>query len=272
MVDFLTGREAAYCEAILAEFERQECLPALTRSVRDAGLSTATMPLLFELRFAKSLKDRNLAVEYERPTVGATSVDFAYGHVLAELVSISASEAVRRGTQQHVDDDGIHWSQLLLATDNDDARLSEEGEVLLVQQKITEKVFRDGQPVKFPLPADPGPYHVIVVDMRGFLGGDGGDHGDCIQLAYGNPHVGEFLRRYWTDPQTGQRVPIRGLYEDTPRPRGAPVLRARIHGILFTRDTSYVDGGLMATALLAHNPHLITTQPALDALRAAVLD
>ena len=114
----------------------------------------------------------------------------------------------------------------------------------------------NGQPVKFPSPAAPGPYHVIVVDMRGFLGGNGGDNGDYIQLTYGNAHVNdEFVRRYWIDPATGQRGPILGLFENTNRPRGAPTLRERIHGILFARDTRPTS----MTALCRHPPRL---QPA----------
>lgn len=275
MVGFLTGREADYCEGLLTEFKEAEHLPALVAAVEQGGLTTANMPFLFELRYAKSLKDRGIAAEYERNTLNATSVDFAFTTdagtpVLAELVSISVSRAVELATQHQIDEDGIEWSQLVLCTNNDDPRFSEEGEVLLVQQKICEKVFRDGQPVKFGAPDNAGTLNVLVVDMRGFLGGNGGDNADCIQLTFGNAHVNEWARRFWDDPATGQRVPIRGLFEDTNRPRGAPTLRNRIHGILFTRDTGYADGTLIGSSFLVHNPHLITTRAELDRLRAAM--
>jgi len=275
MVGFLTEREADYCEALLTEFKADGFLPALVAAVEQAGLNTANMPFLFELRYAKSLKDRGISPEYERNTLNATSVDFGFTTaagtpVLAELVSISVSEAVHSATQHQVDEDGIEWSQLILCTNNDDPRFSEEGEVLLVQQKICEKVYRNGQAVKFPPPANDGTLNVLVVDMRGFLGGNGGDNADCIQLTFGNGHVNEWARRFWGDPVSGQRVPIRGLFESTDRPRGAPTLRERVHGILFTRDTGYADGTLIGNSFLVHNPHLITTQVALDRLRAAV--
>jgi len=100
---------------------------------------------------------------------------------------------------------------------------------------ICEKVFREGRAVKFPVPA--ADYHVIVVDKRGFLGGNGGDNADCVQLTLGNSQVGEFMRRFWINPATNVHIPILGLFEDTDRPRGAPTLRQRVHGILFVRDT-----------------------------------
>lgn len=275
MVGFLTEREADYCEGLLTEFKVDGFLPALVAAVEQGGLNTANMPFLFELRYAKSLKDRGINPDYERNTLNATSVDFGFTTavgtpVLAELVSISVSEAVHSATQHQVDEDGIEWSQLILCTNNEDPRFSEEGEVLLVQQKICEKVYRNAQAVKFPPPANDGTLNVLVVDMRGFLGGNGGDNADCVQLTFGNAQVNEWARRFWDDPVSGQRVPIRGLFEATNRPRGAPTLRARIHGILFTRDTGYVDGTLIGTSFLVHNPHLITTQAELDRLRAAV--
>lgn len=273
MVGFLTQREADYCEALLAEFEQAGYLPALTAKIRRAGIRTEAMPFLFELRFAKALKDRGVRVDYERPALDATTIDFAFAgdrEVLAELVSIGISAATEAGAQHEIDENGIRWSELILSTANEDPRLSEEGEVLLVQQKICEKVFRNGQPVKFPTPQG-DQFHIIVVDMRGFLAGVGGDNADCVQLTFGNRCVEDFQRRFWTDPSTNERVPIRGLFEDTDRPRGAPTLRQRVHGILFTRDTVYADGALIGASYLAHNPHLINSRERHDLLRAAVV-
>ena len=277
MVGFLTEREAEYCEGLLAEFKRDGFLPALVNAVEQGGLNTANMPFLFELRYAKSLKDRGINPDYERNTLNATSVDFGFTTVvgtpvLAELVSISVSEAVQSATQHQVDEDGIEWSQLILCTNNEVRRFSEEGEVLLVQQKICEKVYRNAQAIKFPRPPNDGTLNVLIVDMRAFLGGNGGDNADCVQLTFGNAHVNEWARRFWDDPTAGQRVPIRGLFEATDRPRGAPTLRERVHGIFFTRDTGYADGKIIEHSFLVQNPHLITSQAELDRLRAAVCD
>lgn len=275
MVAFLTDREANYCQSLLEEFQDDDFLPALVNTIERGGLTTENLPFLFELRYAKSLKDRGITPEYERNTVNATSIDFAFTTdadtpVLAELVSINISEAVNEATQHRVDENGIRWSNLILCTNNGDARFSEEGEAILVQQKLCEKVFRGGQAVKFPSPDGSATFNVLVVDMRGFLGGNGGDNADCVQLTFGNRYVNEFARRFWTDPATNQRVPILGLFEDTNRPRGAPMLRQRVHGILFTRDTGYADGTLIGTSLLVHNPHLITNNAQLDRFRTAV--
>lgn len=49
-------------------------------------------------------------------------------------------------------------------------------------------------------------------------------------------------------------------------------MRERVHGILFTRDKSYVDGGLMRkdNSFLMRNQHLITTEEQWTQLRDAV--
>lgn len=249
-------------------------LEALVASVEAGELSTAKLPLLFELRFAKGLIDAGINPTYELPTVDSTSVDFAFTRansprVLTELVSITVSDAVKEATQKNVDEDGIAWEQLILSTNNEDPRFSEEGEVLLVQQKVCEKVFRSGRPVKFPAPG--ADYHVIVVDMRGFLGGNGGDKMDYIQLTRGNGHVPELAKRFWKKPGADKPEPILGLYEDTDRPIGAKTLRERIHGILFIRDDGYVDGSIFKEACLACNPHLIKNEGECAKLRTAVL-
>lgn len=275
MWGFLTGREADYCQAILGEFETANYLPSLVATIKNAGISSRSIPFLFELRFAKVLHDRRLTPAYEQVTVGGTTVDFVFNaenanSVLAELVSINISDAVNEATKRLTDEDGIEWQSLVLNTDNADQRFSEEGEVLLVQQKICEKAFRDGQEIKFPHPSENRGWNVLVVDMRRFLGGNGGDNGDCVQLCYGNRAVDEFQRRYWTF--RGERRPIAGLFESTNPLRGARAVQERIHGILFTRDESYVDGGLMCrdNSYLMRNQLLITTNLQWTQLRDAV--
>ncbi len=272
---FLTDREAEYCQAILGEFERTNYLPLLVATIRNAGISSQSMPFLFELRFAKALQNRGLTPVYEQETVGGTTVDFALdaenaNSILAELVSINISDAVTEATQHRTDEDGIEWRSLVLNTNNDDYRFSEEGEVLLVQQKICEKAFRNGQEIKLPHPSENRGWNVLVVDMRGFLGGNGGDNADCVQLCYGNGAVREFERRYWKF--RGQRGPIAGLFEVTNPLRGARVVQEKVHGILFTRDKTYVDGGLMRrdNSFLMRNPHLMTTEDQWTQLRDAV--
>lgn len=276
MWGFLSEREAVYCQRILDEFQRDNFLPALARTVQEqGGLTSSAMPFLFELRYAKCLKEAGITSDYEVMTVHQTTVDFSYAapsgsRVLAELVSIAVSDAVNEATVEEVDEDGIPWASLVLSSNNEDPRFSEEGEVLLVQQKICEKVFRGNAPIKFPVPADNGDIHILAADMRGFLGGNGGDHRDYIQMTFGNGHVDGLCQRFWTNPQ-GERVPILGLFEDTQRPRGAPTLRERIHGILFVRDTGYESGSFLRNCSLIHNPHLITSQEQHAQLQAAVL-
>ena len=123
--------------------------------------------------------------------------------------------------------------------------------------------------MKFPEPG--ADYHVIVVDMRGFLGGNGGDNMDCIQLTSGNGSVPEIAKRFWKKSGAGKAEPILGLYENADRPRGAKTLRERIHGLLFIRDVGYVDGSIFKGPFLTRNPHLIKNDEAFAKLQAAVL-
>ena len=68
----------------------------------------------------------------------------------------------------------------------EERRQSEEGESLLAIQKIGEKVHDGKAAIKFPVLV-PDQYHVVIVDMRGHLGG--GDIEDWKQIAYGAEHV-----------------------------------------------------------------------------------
>lgn len=260
MQNFL--KEQEYCDALLTELNTCDSLQLLTKKLTTEGITVANKPFLFELRFAKFLIDRGVTVAYEVKTVEETTVDFQFtaenkAIVLAELVSINTSDAVTEATQHKTDEHGIIWSSLILQTNNDDPKFSEEGEVLLVQQKICEKVFRDGKPIKFPHPTENKGWNVLIVDMRGFLGGLGGDNANYVQLCMGNNHVNASVRKYWTF--NGVQRSIMGLFEDTDKPRGALTLRERVHAIVFTKDTDYMDGSLMDTSFIITNPHLIKT-------------
>jgi hypothetical protein len=78
----------------------------------------------------------------------------------------------------------------------EERKQSEEGEGLLVLQKIGEKVHDGRRPIKFPEPR-PNTFGAIVVDMRGHFGG--GDIEDWKQIAFWAEVVPPELRKYWLD-------------------------------------------------------------------------
>ncbi|MCY0857547.1 hypothetical protein [Cupriavidus sp. D39] len=230
--------------------------PLAERIERDGGLTNENMPLLFEARFAHALHSQGLTPEYEyRAGVGDTVIDFRVpGNVdwLFELTSIRPSEALRRATVE----DGPFISRLLqspsMANNAKENEESEEGEMLLVQQKIGEKVFDGKQVVKFPVPG--GPIQVIVVDMRAFL--DGGDHWDYTQIAYGPRGMPQELVHCWL--HKGQWQPIHGLFEPECTGRAAPYIQQRIHFLAFVAETSYDSGDIFRQIRLLPNPTLLS--------------
>src|SRR5262245_42520086 len=155
----------------------------LLRAAQDCHLLKAeNKPHMFDVRFAFELHRAGMIAEYEYPTsVGGSSVDFrALGSPqwFIEVVSIRASDAVKRATRQS----GI-VHEFQMSTSDTNLRQRPEGELIRVEEKIGEKVqARDGSPTKFPVPT--GALHLILVDMRGYL--DGGGHKHAYrQIAYG---------------------------------------------------------------------------------------
>jgi hypothetical protein len=255
--EILTAREAEYCQALLTELEGVDWARSLLARVRSAGLSYESKPLLFELRFAAEIHHRGLSATYEHPTgVGNDTVDFRIEHDgtdwLIELVSILPSDAVRRATRHY----GLFF-ETHLSSDAQDPRESEEGELILVQQKIGAKVFDGNRPIKFPRPHPPT-YTVILVDMRGY-GVTGGDLWDYREIAYGPFGIPDHLqhfRHHWTDA-TGAVAPIRSLFDPAnDRQRASPILRDRVHFLGFTADERYQPASLADGAHYLSNPHL----------------
>jgi hypothetical protein len=151
----LSEREGEAMQKVLPELNEVQWAKPLTERIdRDGGLKSENMPLLFEARFAHGLYLQGLTPEYEyRGGVGDTVIDFRVpGNPdwLFELTSIRPSEAVKRATL----DRGPFISRFLqsprMANNAGQNEESEEGELLLAQQKIGEKVFNGDQVVKFP--------------------------------------------------------------------------------------------------------------------------
>jgi hypothetical protein len=266
--EILTGKEVEYCEQLRLELALVPwAQPILVQLAAIERFSYVDKPLLFELRMAGEINARGLSATYEASCgVGDSSVDFEINadgtKWRIELVSIATSDAVKRATVTS----GIFF-QAQLSSDSEDRMLSEEGEILLVQQKIGEKVLRGGTPTKFP-ECEPDTYHIILVDVRGF-GLTGGDHWDYREIAYGPAGFSgqtSVLRHFWRT-EDGALNPILGLFDKkNTKQRAAPLVRERIHLIGFCNDEDYSPGSLSSNAYYLANPHLFAGNNALGDL------
>src|SRR5262249_18947553 len=194
---------------------------------RANPLQASDMSFLFEIRYARELADAGLSARYEHGAgVGNTTVDFRVDidpPWLIELVSLHESEAFKAASWKSGASAGF-----ILSTSASNPRRSEEGETIKAQQRIGAKVFDSRQgPIKFPEPK--GSMHMILVDARGFLGNGRGDEADWKQIAFGPHGLDPRLIKYWTNPTTGERAPIMGVFQPDCPLLEAPTLQARVH-------------------------------------------
>jgi hypothetical protein len=216
---------------------------------RSGGVVERNKPLLFEVRFAFDLHVAGSSAEYEYAGgLGTSTLDFRIHSPvewLVELVSVQESKA----TIQASIDDGTFFGITLTALPGMDSKVSEAGEMLLVQQKIGEKVYAN-KAIKFPLPAK-GRFHMIVVDMRGYLGGiPVVDQFDYRQIAGGAYRIPDAFVQLWGDG------PIKGLFEIGNPLRAARFVRDRVHFLAFVREWDYTEGEIHEIIRFFANPHL----------------
>ena len=150
--DILTATETDFTQSALNTLRTQPWAAQLVRTIDDAGgITQANMPFLLEARIAYALHGRGVKPDYEYQTsVGDSSVDFrVVGNSetwLIEVVKIGESAAAKAATRR----DGIYASRVLKTSApdaaGDEAKQSPEGELLLVEQKIAEKVVRGRNP------------------------------------------------------------------------------------------------------------------------------
>ena len=268
--EILTQSEGEYMQSVIERLRSNAwALPLVNEIEQRGGLTFATKPLLFEARIAHALALANVEpIQYEFPAgVGESTVDFRFGTRptwLVEVVSIGRSEAVEAATFRSGSAYGTTLSSPRTSASMDERRQSEEGESLLVIQKIGEKVHNGKAPIKFPVPI-PDHYHVVIVDMRGHLGG--GDIQDWRQIAYGAEHVAVQYRKYWLDKDNRQ-TPLRGVWHTENRMRFTATARERLHAIMFVAEREYSDGALSKGAWVACNPHLFANETAARAALA----
>jgi hypothetical protein len=260
--EILTQSEAEYMLRVIERLRSNSWAAPLINAIQQqGGMTFATKPLLFEARVANALLLANVnPIQYEFPAgVGESTIDFRFGARpawLAEVVSIGRSDAVEAATFHSGPVYGTTLSSPRHSESMEERRQSEEGEALLVIQKIGEKVHDGKAPIKFAAPI-PDQYHVVIVDMRGHLGG--GDIEDWKQIAYGAEHVAPQFRKYWLDKDDRQ-IPLRGVWHPENRMRFASTARERLHAIMFVAEEEYSDGSLSKGAWIACNPHLFSDE------------
>jgi hypothetical protein len=262
--EILTESEAEYMQGVLARLRPIPWAAPLVASIDlQGGLTYSNKPLLFEARVANALHLAGVKpIEYEYLTgVGDSTVDFRFETAqtvwLAEVVSIGRSEAVEAATVEAgtVELGKLYRTALSSPRPSgtpEERRQSEEGESLLVIQKIGEKVFDKKKPIKFPIPL-PGQYHVVIVDMRVHLGG--GDIADWKQIAFGAEIVAPEHRKVWLTDDN-RAIPVQGVWHPENPMRFAATARERLHAIIFVAEEHYRDGALPEVAWVACNPHL----------------
>lgn len=236
--------------------------PVVAHLEEAGGFSSENKPLMFEVRYAAALHVAGTEAEYEHAAgVGDSSVDFRLPGQpawLIECVSIRASDAAKASVRQV----GLIYEQLL-SSDADDQRQSPQGEMIIAEQKIAQKAYNEGQPTKFPVPAE-DQYHLIMVDARGYLDG-GGDVFDYRQMAYGwkgVPRDQDCLVHWWRDASTDERVPVMGVFEEKNPLASSSYVRERVHFIGFVSEKDYEPDEIRRRTYMLANPWLFQDEEA----------
>lgn len=258
--DILSSQEAEYTKKAIDELRNVKWAePLINKINKNGGMRSDTMPLLFEARFAYQLHKTSISAEYEYSSgVGNSTIEFKLNTSpswLIELVSIRESKPLKEATVEIATWYGSEYRQEL-STDAENPLQSEEAEMIRVGGKIGEKVFLNGSPTKFPIPRDS--YHLILVDMRGYLG-SGGDHYDYEDIACGHSLSNPFPPHCWKGEV------IKGIFDTSnTKLKAASTLQKRIHFIGFINEKEYVDDEMRNNTFYGLNRNLIPNKDILD--------
>lgn len=259
--DFLSEREALYTEGVIKALGEQDILGGLAAMIAErGGLTQATKPLLFEARFAYALHQAGVAIRYEVPGEGDSTIDFGFdagGRAWrVELMRLEETRAVKDATAVAVDADGIEWATMSLSSTADDKKQSQEGETLKAVERICQKCERGGRPHKFPAPEQD--VHVLLVDLRTFM--DGGDKQDRLHIALGSDAVGGWFKMSW------KGKPIGGVFAGENPSKGTALIRERVHLLGFVDEKEFTDGAFGKSVQFVANPNLFADESEVQAL------
>lgn len=261
--DILSSQEAEYTKKVINELRNVKWAePLINKINKNGGICSKTMPLLFEARFAYQLHKAGVMAEYEYSSgIGNSTIEFKLNTSpswLIELVSIRESKPLKEATVEIATWYGSEYHQEL-STDAEDPLQSEEAEMIRVGGKIGEKVFLNGSPTKFPIPTDS--YHLILVDMRGYLGG-GGDRYDYEDIACGYSPRNPFPAHCWKGEV------IKGVFDKSnAKLKAANTLQERIHFIGFISEKEYIDDEIKNNTFYVLNSNLIPNKDILNKIR-----
>lgn len=226
-----------------------------------------TKRALFEIRFAYAIHAAGLEAEYEFKTgVGGSSVDFKIDDKksksvwLVELTSLEESSAVKENSFAQ----GNFSMFNSITTPGDEDNSPEVRDIIKAQRAILSKVAKEEsvEPIKFPEIINkkeqaPQTYHVILVDMRGFLVGVS-DGGDYMNILYGSERLPEQYKVRWINAETQKKEWIVGLFDQHhPDPRSR-YLRERVHAVGFMKE-KFEDDKIINNLQLFYNPRFFSS-------------
>lgn len=264
--DYLSLDEGEYCQTLLSQLHSVRWIqPLIAKINSNGGVTNSNKDLLFEFRFAAELIRLGNEGKYEHKAFPPSSVDFYISNGyswLIELFRIGISKAVKSATTEM---NGV-WKTMLISSPElfnkegeltDAMKQSEEGECLIVQQKICEKVFVNDKATKFPVVND-NVFHMLLVDMRHFLLGKS-DAYDYDFIAFGKNGVPDDIYvRYWNGE------PIKGIFEVGNPLRASKTLQERIHFIGFVNESTFGHGKFIEQTYFLANPNLFESQESAD--------
>jgi hypothetical protein len=262
----ISTEELVYSREAFESIKGVAWLSPLVREFKENGGFSKlddNRPFLFEIRYAADLVHRNIQAKKEAVCgVGKTNVDFEILQdikCLIELVAINESSIIRDGrvTTTEVLSPGVEIKTMSLISNAADQRLTVAKEMIVCQGKILEKAStKDGKPHKFPSPSDKT-LHIILVDARGFCGGEGPDADQMKQMTHGPASM---KAKELPDIQWYGDAAVEGLYVPGYPDIRAPLLQERIHGIGFVNEKHFGPNGVLDQTTYYPNLNLLTVE------------
>jgi hypothetical protein len=220
------------------------------------------MARFFELRQGYALHKAGIALDYEIPAEGTSTIDFGFASDgrpwNIELMRLEETDAAISATRNRVDENGTQWTGRLLWSHAEDQRQTLEGETLKAIERICQKCEQDGKPYKFLPPTNQ--INALIIDFRTFNSGHSDMH-DLDHVIYGGHTVPWQYRLYWGK---APRL-ISGVYSPETRLKGAALLRERVHFIGIARERTFAPDELPRVTKFFANPHLFPDQAAAEA-------
>lgn len=245
----LFSDEAQYDRYVLDKLNSAVWARPLLNTIGNVEeLSWRLLPELFEARFAFELYRSGIDPTYEFSAgINDSTVDFYIPSDppwLIELHSVQESNAMKRATRKEENVGGHVITSLEIRSDANDPRESQAGEMIRVQEIITQKVCQrlNGKfvPYKFPVPSNC--LHAIVVDVRGYGAGDGMLWEEGRQMMYGSESLRntgyEQFTLFWGDD------PVSGIFDPRNTRESVKFVQERIHMVGLVSEEKYQEGSI----------------------------